>query len=274
MTRWRSGCRARRDAGKRDAPQITDYLKTFDAADRYDGDGDGEFDEPRRLTSTTSRSFTPAAIRPQATHSRARTRSGATVGTYSNQIGAVGPDVDGAPSARRLEIGGRSGLVADRRPRDHIPDNPTGIWVGDYTIQPENGGLGVFAHEFAHDLGLPDLYDTSGNTGGAENSTAFWTLMSSGANIGDGGPDGIGDAPTNMGAWEKLQLGWLNYEVARRWSEVRAQGHGHWASTRSRRRRSSSSCRRTRTRTQLDLGAPTRHEGFLEHAWATRSTTP
>ena len=36
-------------------------------------------------------------------------------------------------------------------------ENPTGIWVGDYTIQPENGGLGVFAHEFGHDLGLPDL---------------------------------------------------------------------------------------------------------------------
>ncbi|MER6693333.1 immune inhibitor A domain-containing protein, partial [Streptomyces minutiscleroticus] len=30
-----------------------------------------------------------------------------------------------------------------------------GIWVGDYTIQPENGGLGVFAHEYGHDLGLP-----------------------------------------------------------------------------------------------------------------------
>src|SRR6185436_8174786 len=44
---------------------------------------------------------------------------------------------------------------------------------------------------------------------GAENSTAFWTLMSSGANIGDGSPDGIGDAPTDMGAWEKFQLGWL-----------------------------------------------------------------
>ncbi|HYQ34013.1 MAG TPA: immune inhibitor A domain-containing protein, partial [Lapillicoccus sp.] len=72
-----------------------------------------------------------------------------------------------------------------------------------------NGGLGVFAHEFGHDLGLPDLYDTSGNTGGAENNTAFWTLMSSGANIGDGG-DTIGDAPTDMGAWELFQLGWLD----------------------------------------------------------------
>ncbi len=67
----------------------------------------------------------------------------------------------------------------------------------------------MFAHEYGHDLGLPDLYDTSGNTGGAENSTGFWTLMSSGSNIGDGGPDGIGDEPIDFGAWEKFQLGWL-----------------------------------------------------------------
>ena len=69
-------------------------------------------------------------------------------------------------------------------------------WIGDYTIEPENGGVGVFAHEFAHDLGLPDLYDTSGNTGGAENSTGFWTLMSSGS-YGNSGKarDGIGTKP-------------------------------------------------------------------------------
>ncbi len=36
--------------------------------------------------------------------------------------------------------------------------------------------------------------------------------MSSGANIGDGGPDGIGDNPTDLGAWELFQLGWLNKE--------------------------------------------------------------
>ena len=33
------------DAGKTLA-QITAYLKTFDVQDRYDGDGDGNFDEP------------------------------------------------------------------------------------------------------------------------------------------------------------------------------------------------------------------------------------
>ncbi|MGH3335123.1 MAG: M6 family metalloprotease domain-containing protein, partial [Nocardioides sp.] len=88
-------------------------------------------------------------------------------------------------------------------------------WIGDYTIEPENGGVGVFAHEFGHDLGLPDLYDTSGNTGGAENSTAFWTLMSSGSYGSSGRPeDGIGSKPMHLGAWEKFQLGWLDYEVA------------------------------------------------------------
>ena len=38
----------------------------------------------------------------------------------------------------------------------------TGFWIGDYTVEAENGGLGVFAHEYAHDLGLPDFYDTAG----------------------------------------------------------------------------------------------------------------
>ena len=83
------------------------------------------------------------------------------------------------------------------------------FWVRNYTIMPENGGVGVFAHEFGHDLGLPDLYDTSGG----ENGTGFWTLMSSGSWMGSG-VDDIGTRPDHMGAWEKLQMGWLNYETA------------------------------------------------------------
>ncbi len=82
------------------------------------------------------------------------------------------------------------------------------FWVAKYTIQPENGGVGVFAHEFGHDLGLPDLYDYTG-----ENSTGFWTIMSSGSWLSQNDYD-IGSQPNHFGVWEKFQLGWLNYEVA------------------------------------------------------------
>ena len=37
--------------------------------------------------------------------------------------------------------------------------------------------------------------------------------MSSGSWLDDGG-DQIGNMPGHLGAWEKFQLGWLNYEVA------------------------------------------------------------
>jgi immune inhibitor A len=49
----------------------------------------------------------------------------------------------------------------------------------DYTIEPEDGAAGVFAHEFGHDLGLPDEYDT--NYTGAGEPVEYWSLMSSGS---------------------------------------------------------------------------------------------
>ncbi len=185
--------------------EIQEYLRTFDHQDRYDINGNGDFNEPDGFIDHF-----------QIVHAGGDEAAGdPTYGTdaiwshrwYSN-LQAGGPG--GLTGVNIGSNRGSFGKGAD--PANPVPDNPTGVWVGDYTIQPENGGLGVFAHEFAHDLGLPDLYDTSGNTGGAENSTAFWSLMSSGANIGDGGDDGIGDNPTDLGAWELFQLGWLNKE--------------------------------------------------------------
>lgn len=86
----------------------------------------------------------------------------------------------------------------------------TGLWVGDYTIMPEDGGVGVFAHEFGHDLGLPDLYNTGA---GPDNGVGFWSLMSSGSWASDSA-NAIGDKPVHMGAWEKLNLGWLGDDLA------------------------------------------------------------
>ena len=197
------------DSG-RTMPEITAYLKTFDQQDRYDIDGDGNFNEPDGVIDHF-----------QIVHAGGDQAAGdphqGSDAIWSHRWFANLQA--GGPLGVGVNIGSNGGLVSSSQ----VPNNPTGVWVGDYTMQPENGGLGVFAHEFGHDLGLPDLYDTSGNTGGAENNTAFWTLMSSGANIGDGSPDGIGDAPTDLGMWEKFQLGWLSpqgdqgpfYEVAR-----------------------------------------------------------
>src|SRR5687767_7895356 len=75
---------------------------------------------------------------------------------------------------------------------------------------PEDGGVGVFAHEFGHDLGLPDLYNTGG---GPDNGVAFWSLMSAGSWASDSA-NAIGDKPVHMGAWEKLALGWLDGDLA------------------------------------------------------------
>ncbi|MGG1676921.1 immune inhibitor A domain-containing protein [Neobacillus sp. NRS-1170] len=53
----------------------------------------------------------------------------------------------------------------------------------DYTIEPEDGAVGVFAHEFGHDLGAPDEYDTQ-YTGNGD-SVAQWSIMSGGSWSGD-----------------------------------------------------------------------------------------
>ncbi len=69
--------------------------------------------------------------------------------------------------------------------------------------------MGVFTHEYTHDLGLPDLYDTAGG----DNATSFWTLMDSGSWLSQVDYD-LGSAPCDEGPWEKLQLGWLDVAIA------------------------------------------------------------
>jgi len=80
-----------------------------------------------------------------------------------------------------------------------------GIFVSAYTIMPEDGGIGVFCHEFGHDIGLPDTYDTIYS---GESNPAFWDLMSSGSWLGD--DKAIGTRPPHISIWGKMALGWLN----------------------------------------------------------------
>lgn len=164
-------------------------MSAYDVWDRYDYDGDGNFDEADGYIDHF-----------QIVHAgEGEEAGGGVLGSTAiwshrwyarfNLMGVAGP-------AGNL-LGGVEIPCADD------------LWIGDYTVEPENGGVGVFAHEFAHDLGLPDLYDTAGG----RNSTGYWTLMSSGSWLSDGSED-IGSMPGHMGGWEKFQLGWYNYEVA------------------------------------------------------------
>ena len=175
------------------ADEINDYMAQFDVWDRYDYNGNGNFDEPDGYIDHFQ------SVHPgEGEEAGGGVLGGTAIWSHRwyvqlTSVGAGGPTVDG-----------------DLVPFGGTQIGASNYWIGDYTVEPENGGVGVFAHEFAHDLGLPDLYDTSG---GGENSTGFWTLMSSGSWLGDGTVD-IGSRPGHMGAWEKFQLGWLNYEVA------------------------------------------------------------
>ncbi|MGA1874507.1 MAG: immune inhibitor A domain-containing protein [bacterium] len=87
-----------------------------------------------------------------------------------------------------------------------IPTSHPGVWVSAYTVEPEDGTIGVFCHEFAHDLGLPDEYDTSFS---GQASTGFWSLMSSGAWLGLSGKP-LGTCPAHLSIWAKYTLGWVD----------------------------------------------------------------
>ncbi|MDN4171519.1 immune inhibitor A [Nocardioides sp. SOB77] len=171
---------AQKAAGKTDA-DLKAYLQRFDVWDRFDHDGDGDFAEPDGYIDHF-----------QAIHAGEGEEAGAPESAIwshrwaANPSGRVGPE--GAKQGG-VQIGN------------------TGLWIRDYTTEPENGGLGVFAHEFAHDLGLPDFYDTEGG----ENGTAFWTLMSSGSWLSREEHGAIGTLPNSMGPHEKLFLGWLDH---------------------------------------------------------------
>ena len=67
-----------------------------------------------------------------------------------------------------------------------------------YTIMPEDGAAGVFCHEFGHDLGLPDEYDT--NYSGLGEPVAYWSIMASGSWAGKI----PGTEPTGFSPYGKL----------------------------------------------------------------------
>ena len=87
-----------------------------------------------------------------------------------------------------------------------------GVVVGEYTTQPErkqNGSMatiGVMCHEFGHNLGAPDFYDTDYATGGSYTGTGKWDMMAGGSY--NGSPSGA--SPAHHNAYTKWNYyGWI-----------------------------------------------------------------
>lgn len=183
MTQWVADQKAK----GRTAAQIKADVASFDQQDRYDFDGDGDFKEPDGYVD-----------RFQMLHAGGDQSDGDPYQgedaiwshrwyAFGSQAGSTGP---AANKAGGTEIAG------------------TGVWIGDYTIQAENSGLSTVAHEYGHDLGLPDEYDAA-----TDNPVNWWTLMGQ-SRVRAKNDVGIGTRAADLGVWDKLQMNWLDYETA------------------------------------------------------------
>lgn len=69
-----------------------------------------------------------------------------------------------------------------------------GVVIQEASIVAESDPAGIFAHEFGHLLGLPDLYKSSPDT-----YVGPWDLMATGAWL-----------PSQMTSWSRIALGWIS----------------------------------------------------------------
>ncbi len=145
-------------------------LWEYDTEDPYDVDGDGDLDEPDGIVDHL-----------MVIHAGAGQEGGG---------GAQGNDSIWSHSSSTWCVA---------CPEANVP-----YWGGtvvyNYTIMPEDGAIGVFCHEFGHDLGLPDEYDTIYS---GESSVAFWSLMASGSWLGNP----LGTEPAGISTWGRMVLG-------------------------------------------------------------------
>ena len=138
-------------------------------------------------TSTTSRSSTPAATRPTATRTRARTRSGRTAGR---------------PSRTRARAR-RATRTAARR------SAPPACGSRTTRSSPRTAASPCSRTSTATTSACPT---TTTPPPRPDNAVNWWTLMAQ-SRVSRREDQGIGTRAADLGAWDKLQLGWLDYEI-------------------------------------------------------------
>ncbi len=161
-------------------------LSEYDQEDRYDLDGDGNTREPDGMIDHL-----------MIIHSAVGEEAGG---------GSLGGD---AIWSHRWNLGS---VFPITNTETDVP-----YWKGqmaayDYTVQPIDGAAGVFSHEYGHDLGLPDEYDTQYS--GSGEAVAYWSIMASGSWAGKvPGAEPTGFSPyAKEFLQESLGGNWLNYE--------------------------------------------------------------
>ncbi|MGI2328036.1 immune inhibitor A domain-containing protein [Planococcus sp. YIM B11945] len=132
-------------------------LSEYDAWDRDDYDGDGTYNEPDGIIDHLM--VIHAGVGEEAGGGKL---AGDAIWSHRWNLGSLVGVPGGTSNSDRF--GGKLGAY-------------------DYTIEPEDGAAGVFAHEFGHDLGLPDEYDTQYS--GTGEAVAYWSIMASGSWSGD-----------------------------------------------------------------------------------------
>ncbi|MFC4767629.1 immune inhibitor A domain-containing protein [Effusibacillus consociatus] len=159
-------------------------LADYDEFDQYDLDGDGNFNEPDGLVDHLM--IIHAGTGQEAGGGRLGDDA---IWSHRWTLGRVFPVPN---TAAKVDYWG--GKMA----------------AYDYTIQPEDGAVGVFAHEFGHDLGLPDEYDTL-YTGNGE-PVGVWSIMSGGSWAGKiAGTAPTSFSPQNKEFFQKTMGGnWAN----------------------------------------------------------------
>lgn len=126
-----------------------DELAAYDIEDPYDADGDGNLNEPDGIIDHVM--VFHSSIGEEA--------GGGTLSDdaiWSHRFVVLGPNNNGylLPGTNKRLFG--------------------------YTIQPIDAGVGVCVHEFGHDLGLPDEYDTANESALNDSPVGLWSLMASG----------------------------------------------------------------------------------------------
>lgn len=187
------------DALKELANDPSINLADFDQIDRYDLDGDGNYHEPDGMIDYLL-----------VIHAGVGEEAGG---------GSLGSD---AIWSHRWTLGGLYSIPGTEYQDDE--GNTRNYYAYDYIINPEDGSAGVFCHEFGHDLGLPDEYDTQYSSGTSE-PISRWSLMSSGSWSGTiQGTEPTGISPYSRQILQQTYGGNFQNQIVLNYDELTSKG--------------------------------------------------